>query len=74
MSNDESGIPPGPATRVSLGAIAREWTGIVYALVGGAAAATVGPYLVLVLLACGMAETRSETALTASKIFISLVR
>jgi chromate transporter len=29
---------------------------IVYALLGGAAAATVGPYLVLVLLACGGAE------------------
>jgi chromate transporter len=29
---------------------------IVYALVGGAAAATVGPYLVLVLVACGVTE------------------
>ncbi len=30
---------------------------ILYALVGGAAAATIGSYLVLVLLACGLAET-----------------
>ena len=29
---------------------------VIYALVGGAAAATVGPYLVLVLIACGVAE------------------
>jgi chromate transporter len=29
---------------------------VVYALLGGAAAATVGPYLVLVLAACGMTE------------------
>ena len=29
---------------------------VVYALVGGAAAATVGPYLVLVLVACGVTE------------------
>jgi chromate transporter len=29
---------------------------VIYALVGGAAAATVGPYLVLLLLACGLTE------------------
>ena len=29
---------------------------VIYALVGGTAAATVGPYLVLVLLACGLSE------------------
>jgi chromate transporter len=30
---------------------------VVYAVVGGAAAATIGPYLVLVLLTCGVVET-----------------
>jgi chromate transporter len=29
---------------------------IVYALIGGAAAATIGPYLVLILIACGVVE------------------
>ena len=35
---------------------ARQARWVVYGLVGGAAAATVGPYLVLVLLACGVTE------------------
>jgi chromate transporter len=39
------GAKPGQRTR---------W--LIYALIGGAAAATIGPYLVLVLIACGAAE------------------
>ena len=38
------------------GAPARQVRWVVYGLSGGIAAATVGPYLVLVLVACGMAE------------------
>ena len=46
-----------PASRKRIGTKRAEhvrW--IVYALVGGAAAATVGPYLVLVLFSCGLIE------------------
>ncbi len=46
-----------PASRKRIGPRQAEkirW--VVYALVGGAAAATVGPYLVVVLLACGVTE------------------
>jgi chromate transporter len=38
---------------------------IVYAVLGGASAATLGPYLVLVLIACGLAELAVETASAA---------
>lgn len=40
-------------SRVASGA---RWRSVVYALLGGAAAATLGPWLVVVLLACGAVE------------------
>jgi chromate transporter len=49
------GFVPGSWARIGEGrAPHTRW--ILYALLGGAAAATIGPYLVLVLLACGIAE------------------
>jgi len=48
-----AGEPAGAARR-ALGAARARWLG--YLLAGGAAAATLGPWLVLVLLACGLAE------------------
>jgi chromate transporter len=53
--NAASGLAPASWTRIGAkpGQHGR-W--LLYALFGGAAAATIGPYLVLVLLACGIAE------------------
>ena len=48
------GLVPGSWKRITKRAKQVRW--VIYALVGGAAAATVGPYLVLVLLACGLTE------------------
>jgi chromate transporter len=49
------GLVPASWDRIGTGRIERiRWVG--YALLGGAAAATVGPYLVLVLVACGAIE------------------
>ncbi len=49
------GLVPASWKRIGPGRAQRtRW--IVYGLLGGAAAATVGPYLVLVLLACGVTE------------------
>jgi chromate transporter len=42
--------------RPSLARATTRWRWFLYAALGGAAAATVGPWLVLVLLACGVAE------------------
>jgi chromate transporter len=50
-----SQLVPASWKRIGTGRFQRlRW--IAYAVVGGAAAATIGPYLVLVLLACGVAE------------------
>jgi chromate transporter len=46
----------GPSWRRGGKARARQLRWLAYALAGGAAAATVGPYLVVVLLACGLIE------------------
>jgi chromate transporter len=46
----------GPSWRRGGRARARQLRWLAYALSGGAAAATVGPYLVVVLLACGLIE------------------
>ena len=47
----------GPSwTRAGKAARARRFRWVAYLLAGGAAAATVGPWLVLVLLGCGLAE------------------
>jgi chromate transporter len=47
----------GPSwTRAAKAARARRFRWVAYLLAGGAAAATVGPWLVLVLLGCGLAE------------------
>jgi chromate transporter len=49
------GLVPGSWMRVGTERAQRlRW--VIYALIGGTAAATVGPYLVLVLLACGLIE------------------
>jgi chromate transporter len=40
---------------------------LVYALAGGAAAATLGPWLVLVLLACGVTELVAQRAIAAPR-------
>jgi chromate transporter len=59
--NAASGFVPASWRRIGASRIERcRW--IAYALIGGAAAATIGPYLVLVLLACGFVEIliRSE--------------
>jgi chromate transporter len=53
--NAASGFVPASWQRIGTERSQRtRW--IVYALLGGAAAATIGPYLVLVLLACGATE------------------
>ena len=49
----QAGLSLAAPSRARAGSAAR-W--VVYALLGGAAAATVGPWLVLVLLGCGLAE------------------
>ncbi len=46
---------------------------VVYALLGGAAAATVGPYLVLVLVACGLTEIVIRRGPTAVSRFGAVV-
>ena len=50
------GLVPGSWKRIGGTKRAKQVRWVIYALVGGAAAATVGPYLVLVLLACGLTE------------------
>lgn len=53
--NAASGLAPASWTRIGAMPSQRvRW--LIYALIGGMAAATIGPYLVLVLLACGAAE------------------
>jgi chromate transporter len=58
---------PAVALKAAAGLVPASWSRVgarpgqrsrwlIYALLGGAAAATIGPYLVLVLLACGSAE------------------
>jgi chromate transporter len=42
--------------RPSLARASARWRWVLYAILGGAAAATLGPWLVLVLLACGLTE------------------
>jgi chromate transporter len=50
-----SGLAPASWKRIGIRTTQRvRW--VVYALVGGAAAATIGPYLVLVLVVCGAVE------------------
>jgi len=50
-----SGLVPGSWKRIGVGQAQRvRW--VAYALLGGAAAATIGPYLVLVLVVCGAVE------------------
>ena len=53
--NAASGLVPASWKRIGTGR-ARQARWVVYAVVGAAAAARVDPYLVLVLLACGMTE------------------
>jgi chromate transporter len=53
--NASWGLVPGSRKRIGTQRVERiRW--ILYALVGGLAAATVGPYLVVVLLSCGLIE------------------
>jgi chromate transporter len=55
-----SGFVPASWKRIGASRIERSrW--IAYGLVGGAAAATIGPYLVLILLACGFVEILIRT-------------
>ncbi len=60
----------GPSWRRATGERARQTRWLLYALAGAAAAATLGSYLVLVLLACGVLELgarlRTPTALQAN--------
>ena len=57
-----TGLIPASWHRTSSARSARiRW--VCYLLAGGAAAATVGPYLVLVLLACGFIETASRAGI-----------
>jgi chromate transporter len=58
-----------PASR----ARARSWRWFAYAIAGFAAAATVGPWLVLVLLACGVAELGLRTAAAVAAPFAAAV-
>jgi chromate transporter len=53
--NAASGLVPASWKRIGTGR-ARQTRWVVYAVLGAAAAATVGPYLVLVLLTCGLTE------------------
>ena len=53
--NAASGLVPASWNRIGAGR-ARQARWVLYAALGAAAAATVGPYLVLVLLACGLTE------------------
>jgi chromate transporter len=53
--NAASGLVPASWKRIGTGRV-RQARWVVYAMLGAAAAATVGPYLVLVLLACGLTE------------------
>ncbi len=64
----QAGLSLVPASRARARSVLR-WAG--YALVGGVAAATVGPWLVLVLLGCGLAETtlRARAPLLALPLF-----
>jgi chromate transporter len=48
--------------RPSVARATARWRWVLYAILGAAAAATVGPWLVLVLLACGVAEVVIRTA------------
>jgi chromate transporter len=63
------GLAPASWKRIQGGRVSRNgrarWIG--YAAIGGAAAALIGPYLVLVLVACGLVEimVRSRAALMA---------
>jgi chromate transporter len=53
--NAASGLVPNSWRRIGTERVERiRW--VIYALLGGTAASTVGPYLVLVLLACGLTE------------------
>jgi chromate transporter len=53
--------------RPSLTRMPARWRWVLYALFGAASAATLGPWLVLVLLGCGLAEIAFETRGSASK-------
>jgi chromate transporter len=72
--NAASGLAPGSWTRIgSTRAQHARWIG--YAVLGGVAAAIIGPYLVLMLLACGMTEiaVRRPGRSTASGLSLSAV-
>jgi len=61
-----SGFVPASLERIGSKRLQRvRWA--TYALLGGAASATIGPYLVLVLLACGIAEIVIRHAATPSR-------
>ncbi len=60
--NAAIGLVPASWRRAG-GAVARRTRWVVYALSGAVAAATVGPYLVLVLVACGLIESLVSGAL-----------
>jgi len=53
--NAAAGLMPASWVRIG-GKPGQRMRWLIYALIGGTAAATIGPYLVLVLLACGAAE------------------
>ena len=61
------GLVPGSWKRIGTKQ-AQQVRWVIYALVGGTAAATVGPYLVLVLIACGLTEIaiRRQNSLKSS--------
>jgi chromate transporter len=54
--------------RPSWAQAAARWRWVLYALLGATAAATLGAYLVLVLLACGLAEVTLHTAGPGGKL------
>jgi chromate transporter len=63
--NAALGLMPGSWRRASASrALKARWLG--YLVAGGLAAATIGPYLVLVLIACGLFEIAAQRGLTKS--------
>jgi chromate transporter len=71
--NAAGGLIPGSWKRIG-DERAQQVRWVAYALLGGVAAAAIGPYLVLVLLACGIAEIVVRRAASSSAIGLVFAR
>jgi len=63
----------GPSWKRVAGARGRRMRWLAYALLGGASAALAGPYLVLVLIACGLVELGVRTRVDAAHLHAGVI-